>query len=369
MAKGSKLSEVEDLKRSFEMAADEITVGIDLGDRYSQCCFLGDHGELIAEGRIRTTPEGFRDHFQRLPRRRIAIEVGGHSRWVSQLLTEWGHEVFVANARMVPLISSGGRKSDIVDARLLARLARTDPRLLSPITHVAHKGYPDMAVLRARALLVRTRVRLINAIRGITKSTGVRLPTAGSANFATKIAPLLPAELIPSLSPLIDTLRLLSDKIHEYDMALENIARTQYPETLRLRQVYGVGPVTALQFVLTIGDPHRFRKSRDVGPFLGLVPKRRQSGETEMQLRISKAGNSQLRYLLVQCAHYLLGRFGPDSDLRRWGTAIAVRGGKNGKKRAAVAVARKLSVLLHRLWVSGEAYDPLRNAASALNSV
>lgn len=368
MVKGSKLSEIEDLKRGFETAAGEITVGIDLGDRYSQCCFLGDDGEVIGEGRIRTTPEAFRSHFQGLPRTCIAIEVGGHSRWVSQLLTELGHEVLVANARMVQLISSGGRKSDIVDARLLARLARTDPRLLSPITHVAHKGYPDIAMLRARDLLVRTRVRLINAIRGIAKATGVRLPTCGSPGFANKVAPLLPSELIPSLSPLLDALRVLTDKIREYDKALEQIARTQYPETLRLRQVYGVGPVTALQFVLTIGDPHRFRKSRDVGAFLGLVPRRRQSGETEMQLRISKAGNSQLRYLLVQCAHYLLGRFGPDSDLRRWGTAIAVRGGKNGKKRAVVAVARKLSVLLHKLWVSGDAYDPLYNAASAPNS-
>jgi transposase len=149
------------------------------------------------------------------------------------------------------------------------------------------------------------------------------------------------------------------------DKAIESTAQNRYPETIRLRQISGVGPITALQYVLTIGDPARFTHSRDVPAYLGLMLCRHQSGSIEQQLRISKAGNKQLRSLLVQCAQYLLGRFGPDSDLKRWGTRMFERGGKNSKKRAIVAVARKLAVLLHRLWITGDTYHPLYNVSAA----
>jgi transposase len=129
-----------------------------------------------------------------------------------------------------------------------------------------------------------------------------------------------------------------------------------------LRQVEGVGPLTALTFVLTLEDPYRFEKSRSVGAYLGLVPASDKSGDRDPQRRISKEGDEMLRKLLVGSAHYILGPFGGDSDLRRHGEKIASRGAKNAKKRAAVAVARKLAVLLHRLWVTGEVYDPLYNA-------
>ena len=250
------------------------------------------------------------------------------------MLTSWGHEVLVANARMVQLISAGVRKSDQVDAHLLARLARVDPTLLAPITHVGHHQYPDLAQLRSRALLVRTRTRLINAVRGIVKTVGVRLPACHARSFGEKAPAVIPSDLRPSLEPLIGIITTLTAQIHAYDHAIERLARDRYPETARLRQVPGVGPVTALHFVLTLGDPQRFRQSRDVGAFLGLVPRRRQSGDADEQLRISKAGNCEMRTLLVQCAQYILGPFGPDTDLKRWGTTMAVRGGKNAKRRA-----------------------------------
>ena len=135
-----------------------------------------------------------------------------------------------------------------------------------------------------------------------------------------------------------------------------------YPETDLLRQVEGVGALTALAFVLTLENPERFAKSRSVGAYLGLEPAQDQSGDRDPQRHISKEGDEMLRKLLVGSAHYILGPFGSDSDLRRHGEKIASRGGKNAKKRAAVAVARKLSVLLQRLWVTGEVYEPLRNA-------
>jgi transposase len=143
------------------------------------------------------------------------------------------------------------------------------------------------------------------------------------------------------------------------------VAESKYPEVKTLTQIAGVGTLTALAFIVTIGDPHRFRQSRTVGAWLGLIPGQRASGQSDPQQRITKEGDRYLRSLLVNCAHYVLGSFGPDCDLRRHGKAIAARGGNNAKKRAIVAVARKLAVLLHRLWLTGAVYEPLRNAPIA----
>jgi transposase len=362
MAKNGTLANCKDLQPSFNSVSGQITIGIDLGDRYSQCCVLGPEGDILTEGRVRSTPAGLAQHFQELPSARVAIEAGSHSRWISELLTTWGHEVIVANPRNIRMITSSHRKSDSVDAHMLARLARVDPKLLSPINHHSSRTYPAMAQIRARDLLVRSRTRLVNAVRGIVKVVGTRLPACGSPSFPTKAAPCIPDELKPSVLPLLTMIAHLNVQIYQFDRSIEKLAHDQFPETDRLRQISGVGPVTSLHFVLSIGDPNRFKKSRDVAAYIGLTPRRRQSGDTDQQLRISKAGNPHLRTLLVQCAQYLLGRFGPDSDLKRWGAQMAVRGGKNSKKRAVVAVARKLAVLMHRLWVTGEQYEPLRNS-------
>ena len=149
--------------------------------------------------------------------------------------------------------------------------------------------------------------------------------------------------------------------IKEYDREIAELEK-KYPQVARLQQISGVGPLISLTFVLTLDDHLRFRKSRPIGSYLGLRPRQRDSGESQPQLRITKAGDGYLRSLLIQGAHYILGKFGPDTDLKRGGLKLAARGGKNAKKRAVVAVARKLSVLLHRLWITGEAYEPLRNA-------
>jgi transposase len=171
------------------------------------------------------------------------------------------------------------------------------------------------------------------------------------------------------LEPLLGEVESLNERIKEYDRRIAQMARKEYPEVVLLQQVKGVGELIALAYVLTIEDPHRFRKSRDVGCFLGLRPGRRNSGQSEPQMHISKEGDRYLRTLLVQGAHYILGPFGEDSDLRRWGLKLAERGGKNAKKRAVVAVARKLAILLHRLWVSGEVYEPLRNSQKTIRAV
>jgi transposase len=339
------------------------TAGLDLGDKYSYLCLVDqESGEIVEEGRLRTNPETFKRRFaSERPPMRIAIEAGTHSPWVSRVLEECGHEVLVANARKTRLIYANKRKTDEIDAENLARLARVDPKLLYPLKHRGEDAQAHMAIVRSREALVGSRTQLVNHVRGAVKSFGARLPKSPAVSFHNKAHEHIPEALLLALGPILETIGSLTRRIREYDRRLEAIAKEHYPETELLRQVEGVGPLTALTFVLTVEDPHRFEKSRTVGAYLGLVPARDQSGDRDPQRRISKEGDEMLRKLLVSCAHYILGPFGSDSDLRRHGEKIAARGGKNAKKRAVVAVARKLSVLLHSLWISAEVYEPLRN--------
>jgi transposase len=341
----------------------EMTAGLDLGDRYSYLCLIDQQsGEVVEEGRLRTTPEAFRRRFASEQPLRIAIETGTHSPWVSRLLEECGHEVLVANSRKLRLIYANKRKTDEVDAENLARLARVDPKLLYPLKHRGEASQAHMALIRSREALVGTRTQLVNHVRGAVKSFGARLPKCPARSFHKRAAEHIPEALWPALGPILETIGSLTRQIREYDQQLETISKEHYPETQLLRQVEGIGTLTALTFVLILEDPYRFKKSRSVGAYLGLVPATDRSGERDPQKRISKEGDEMLRKLLVGSAHYVLGPFGSDSDLRRHGQKIAARGGKNAKKRAVVAVARKLCVLLHHLWVTGELYDPLYNA-------
>jgi transposase len=349
--------------------ACQLTVGLDLGDRSSFYCVLDETGEVILERSVSTTPKALTQVFGRMPRSRVALETGAHSPWVSRLLTQLGHEGIVAHARNVRLIGESRRKDDRIDARTLARLARIDPQLLSPVQHRSAKAQIHLTVIRARAELVSARTALVNSARGLAKSYGERLRKCGTQQVGQELAAGLSVELREALEPLLREVESLNERIKESDRRIEQIAQEVYPEVALLKQVKGVGNLIALAFVLTIEDPHRFRKSRDVGCFLGLRPGRRNSGQSQPQMHISKEGDRYLRTLMVQGAHYILGPFGEDSDLRRWGRRLAERGGKNAKKRAIVAVARKLAVLLHRLWVSGEVYEPLRHSQKTMRAV
>jgi transposase len=341
-------------------STESTTIGIDVSDKYSRVCVLDSSGAIVEEGRVATTGPAFRRRFGAAPPARVALEAGAQSAWISRLLAEAGHEVIVANPRRLRLIYENDKKSDRVDAEWLARVARLDATLLAPIRHRESESQAALALLRARDALVRARTQLVNHVRGTVKVFGLRLPRCSTHSFVRQITPNLPANLSPFLAPVLAAIETLSREIREYDRRVATMADASYPETHRLRQVPGVGPVTALTYVLTLEDPHRFPSSRAVGSYLGLRPRQRDSGAAEPQLRITKAGDGAVRRLLVGCAHYILGPFGPDSDLRRWGLRLALRGGKTAKKRAVVAVARKLAVLLHRLWVTGATYEPLR---------
>ena len=349
-------------KPSRNFSQSKLTIGLDLGDRSSCYCVLDESGRIVMEQKVSTTAKALQAAFGVMPRSRIALETGMHSPWISRLLSALGHEVIVAHARNVRLIGESRRKDDRRDAQTLARLARIDPQLLCPVKHRSAKAQADLTVIRARAGLVRARTALVNTARGLAKSYGERLRGCNVRNMNPEKAEGLSPELQAALAPLLVALESLSEQIGEYNERIETLAQENYPQVALLKQIKGVGTLIALTFLLTLEDPHRFRKSRDVGCYLGLQPGRRNSGQSEPQMHISKEGDPYLRTLLVQGAHHILGPFGVDCDLRRWGLKLAERGGKSGKKRAIIATARKLAVLLHQLWVSGDVYEPLHNS-------
>jgi transposase len=350
-------------KQGRNISRQTLTIGLDLGDRNSWYCVLDEAGQIQREQRVRTNAKGLQEVFGAMPRSRIALEIGTHSPWISRLLSELGHEVIVANARKVRLIGESRKKDDRLDAQALARLARIDPELLYPVKHRSAQAQADLMMIRARAGLVRARTGLVNTARGLAKSYGERLRGCNVRNMNPEKAENLSTELQRALEPLLSAIEELSERIVEYNDRIEALAQASYPQVELLKQIKGVGTLIALTFLLTLEDPHRFGKSRDVGGYLGLQPGRRNSGESEPQLHISKEGDPYLRTLLVQGAQHILGPFGIDCHLRRWGLKLAERGGRNAKKRAIVATARKLAVLLHHLWVSGEVYEPLHDSS------
>jgi transposase len=346
------------------MNTNKLTIGLDLGDRKHTYCVLSASGKILAEASLTNTREVLTAFAARYPQATIIMETGTHSPWVSRLFQACGHPVIVANARKVRAISQNQTKSDEEDARMLARLGRVDPALLSPIQHRSEKGQRALVRLKVREALVRARVNQMNSVRFLLKSLGLTVPASVKATaFVRKFRAQAEAATAALVEPLLQMLDALNAQIKQLDEELETMAREQYPMTARLQQVDGVGPLTSLCFVLTIESPERFPHTRDVGAYLGLVPRRDQSGETDKQLPITKAGNTALRGLLVNCAHYILGPFGPPSRLRAAGERIAAHGGKAGKKRAVIAVARKLAVTLLALWKSGAEYQALPQAA------
>jgi transposase len=340
-------------------------IGIDLGDKNSEICVFDEDGEVSKRLRLRMKEAEFQSYFASIPRSAVAIEAGAQSRWVADTIEQCGHKVYVSNTRKVPYISQSDDKDDPGDAYKLGELAYLKPRLLHPIQHRSQATQADLSWIRAREALVESRTQLINTIRGISKAFGGRLQKCSVESFTAKRAEQIPEAIRGPVAPLLEMVDQLNERIRNYDEMEEHIARTRYPKYWLLDQVDGVGVHTALSYMLTIGDPGRFERSRQVGCFLGMRPKRQESGEQQPQLGITKGGDVYLRKTLVNCAQYILGPHGADSDLRRFGLRICERGGKNAKKRAVVAVARKLAVLLHRLWVSGEVYEPLRNDPEA----
>lgn len=348
-------------------SAPKVTIGMDVGDRYSHVVVLDDSGTVVLRDQIATTERAVRAWFKRHAGARVALEVGRHSPWLSRLLEELELEVFVGNSRQIALIHKTNKKNDRIDAEKLARLARVDPSLLAPVQHRRADTQAALAIVRAREVVVTGRTRLINSVRGQVKAVGGSMTSRRTESFHTRTSEL-PEEMEPGLLPLMDLCGELTKRIQHYDRVILELCRDVYPETAGLLAVPGVGPVTALTFVLTIEEPGRFPNSRAVGSYLGLRPRLDDSGDAKKELSITRSGDNLLRKLLVQCAQYILGPHGPECDMRRIGEKLAARGGKAAKRKAIVAIARRLAVMLHRIWVTGEAYDPNHHARTTPGS-
>jgi transposase len=332
-------------------------LGLDLGDRSHYVCVLDATGQIQHEGTLVNDRVALALLLTQYPAATVALEAGTHSPWISRYLTGLGATVIVANPRKLHAISRHERKCDRRDAVMLARLARADVALLHPLQHGSAQAQHDLLGLKLRDSLVRTRVNLINTVRFTLKSLGHAVSNPSSEAFHKSILTAVPAECLPVVQPVLAVLALLTEKIKLLERDLVARSKKDYPVTQRLQQIAGVGPLTALCFVLKIGEPGRFGRSRDVGPYLGLCPGRDQSGGTDKQLRISKCGDGLLRRLLVSAAHYILGPFGPACALRAYGEHLVGTSARE-KKRAVVAVARKLAVLLVSLWKHGTDYEP-----------
>lgn len=341
------------------------SVGLDVSDRKSAMVALDGEGTIVDRQEIPARTADLDRWASSIEPTLIVIEAGPHSPWMSRRLARHGHEVAVANPAKIPSIGRSRSKSDWRDAEHLARLGRFDRKMLHEIRHRDEQVQKDLQLIRSRDVAVRGRTQLISYVRGAVKAYGGRISKCSTDAFVKRSRETLTGEYLELVAPLLETIDQLGKTIHAYDRQIEALARTRYPDTKWLMQIKGVGALTALAFVLVLADASRFRSSRMVGPYLGLTPARDQSGEIDPQKGISKEGDRLMRRLLVQSGHYILGPFGQDCDLRRHGLAIAARGGKNAKKRAAVAVARKLAVLLHHLWVTHEVYVPLMNNTSA----
>ncbi|MEP7013645.1 MAG: IS110 family transposase [Acidobacteriota bacterium] len=338
-----------------------VVVGLDLGDRWIHLCGLDAKGEEVESGKILTGRAGLEHRFSGTGPVRIALEAGPQSSWIARQLSAWGHEVIVANPRQVRLISHGHKKSDRVDAQLLARLALADPKLLSPVTLRGEGAELQRALLQTRGLLVQIRTKIVNHVRSTMKKRGQPVTRGTSAGWARRCQDEVPEDFKAILQPLLELIETLATEVTRYDRQVEQVGRREPAATL-LRQVNGVGPVTSLAFVATIENPQRFARSRLVGGYVGLAPSSDRSGATSKEKGITHRGDEMLRCLLVQSAQYILGPFGKDCDLRRYGLALVQRGGRAAKKRAVIAVARRLAVLLHRLWSGQAEYDPFYQA-------
>lgn len=341
--------------------SEYVSVGLDVSDRKSCWVGLSGEGKVLERGQVNTRSPEIEKWATAMAATTIALEAGPHSPWISRLLERCGHEVIVGNPAKLPSISRSRSKSDWRDAEQLARLARFDRTMLHQIQHRTERAQQDLQVIRSRDVAVRARSRLISHVRGTVKAHGQVIGRCSATAFAGRARTVVTGPLHEIVEPILEAIDKLSATIDCYEHRIEQLAAGPYAETRWLTQIKGVGALTALTYMLILGEASRFRRSRMVGPYLGLVPARDQSGESDPQKGISKEGDRLMRRLLVQSAHYILGPFGVDSDLRRHGEAIAARGGKNATKRAAVAVARKLAVLLHHLWISHQEYIPLFN--------
>lgn len=338
-----------------------LTVGLDVHQRETEICGLDAAGDVVQRVRIKTTAPALTQWARGRGRLAICLETGGSSPWIARLLSSLGHDVVVCHARQIQLIAQSRKKTDRRDAELLARLLRADPSLLHPVAVRSEATQQGRAALAVRDTLVRSRTRCRQSLRGLLRATGFRVPCSSWGKLVSDVQALALPEGLPALlAPLLTTIAELSAQIRAAERQIATVAK-RHPVVDQLCTVPGIGRLTALAFVLAIEDPSRFPRSRNVPAFFGLVPSVRASGDAARHGRITKEGDRLVRFLLGQAAHACLRSRQP-SALKDWALAVRQR---RGRAKATCALARKLAVVMHRLWVTGAPYDPQYSAVEA----
>ena len=333
-------------------------VGLDLASKISTYHVLDASGETVCTGTVRTQRADLERTFAPVVPAVIAMETGSVSRVADEVLSSQGHTVVVGNPRRIAAIFSNVKKCDKVDAAMLAELVRVSPRLLSPIQHRTATAHGGLTLIRARDANVRARATQINLVRGMAKSYEFQLPSCDAENFTRVVRPLVDqTEFGQMLAPTLDVIAAQTVAIAQFDAKIKAYSDKHVPQAKQLAAIPGVGPLTAMAFALTVDDPHRFPNYRAVGAYLGLVPRRDQSGDVDKRLPITKCGDPLTRRLLVQCGQVILQERTKPTDLKRFGERLMGTVGSR-RKRAVVAVARKLAVHMWTIMRSGKDYDP-----------
>jgi len=342
-------------------SSTKLFIGMDVSEKSIEICALSSKSDMSKNIKIANTPKSVNKFIDGYTGDKsflvFAIETGTHSPWLEELISMKGCKVYVCNARKLRMIWQSDQKSDTRDATMLANMLKFNPKLLYPIKHQKKETRIDLSVIKCRDALVRSRTSMMNCIRGQLRSFGVDTSSLKPYNFSSLAAKIIPNELRCTMDGILAQIKLLELEIRNYDKKIEELCK-KYPVTEKFRNIKGVGPLVSLVFALIISNPERFKRGRHLSSYLGLVPRRYQSGATDRQLSITKAGNCLLRRLLVQSANYIMGPFGQECDLREFGMKIRARGNNIAKKKAKVAVARKLAILMLKLWLSEEEYIP-----------
>ena len=338
-------------------------VGFDVSKEETAFCVKDAVGRILSRGKVATDPrtlfEALKEHC--LCPERIVLETGTLSGWLARELSKLGIAIDVIDARQAHAVMRlQHNKTDANDAEIPAEIARTG--FCRPVAVKSETAQQDRVLLKARAHLVGVRRDTENTIRGLLASLGMRF-AKGSAKLASRVREALQdhPELVTTLEPLLSAVVALRCESERLDKALRTRAKGD-PACRLLMTVPGVGPVTALAYAATIGDAERFAKSRTVGAYVGLTSRRWQSGEMDYSGRISKHGDAMLRALLYEAANSLLTVVRRAHPLKDWARRVRKR---TSHKKACVALARKLAVILHRMLITGEAFRwPEKQAAT-----
>lgn len=328
--------------------------GIDLASKASAVCIENETGRIVAEFEMPTDEDGFRTRLGDLEPMHCVLEASPLAEWAARVLESLGHSVVVIDARKAKAVIRTKRKTDQLDARNLAKMARTG--WYTAVHRKSASARLMRTLLKARQGLVEVANAQRSRILGLLRAHGIKVTGARGDAFESRVLEAVRArepELEVILQPLLGLRSQARAEAEVLAQRLKELSQ-HVPVCRQLMSVPGVGPIVAATYVATIDDPHRFEHSDQVADYVGLVPSVYQSGETEYRGRITKEGDALLRWLLVEAANVLLTRVKRACALQNWGRRLLA---KKGLAKARVAVARKLSVLLHRLWVSGEEFD------------